>query len=359
MSFLKQIKQVLKNGGPGYVQFAITNLCNARCGFCNFALDKFDPKNGVNVTLQQAKDSIDIFAKNDLTFLLFVGGEPMLHPDLYDMIRYAKSKDMVPMLCTNASFLTPANIDKLADAGLSSCVISIDAATEKEHEDNRGLHNVCAKIKEANQSFKKHKIQTTASITMSRLIKDYSAIPPFVEGLGFHSITFSYPLQTLGSSYLGFSDSGLVSYTSDELVALFDKVKELKSKFHIVNPMASLEDMQRFVKKQTQLFPCLGGLKYFYLDWNLNMYRCHHWATPMCHINDFNSTKLIRDGCTACMIDCYRDSSVLQYNAIAISDSLQYAKRGHLIKSAKTIFDKRTFKSLKSVFQDLSWISHL
>lgn len=355
----KQIKQVLKNGGPGYVQFAITNLCNARCGFCNFALDKFDPKNGVNVTLQQAKDSIDIFAKNELTYLLFVGGEPMLHPDLNEMIRYAKFKGMVPMLCTNASFLTPVNIEKLAEAGLSSCVISIDATTEKEHEDNRGLHNVCAKIREANQSFKKYKIQTTASITMSRLIKDYSDIPAFIESLGFHSITFSYPLQTLGSSYLGFSDSGLVSYTADELVALFDKVKELKTKFHVVNPTASLEDMQRFVKKETQLFPCLGGLKYFYLDWNLNMYRCHHWATPMCTIYEFDSTKLIRDGCTACMIDCYRDSSVLQYNAIAISDAFQHAKKGHLIKSAKTIFDKRTFKSLKSVLQDLSWISHL
>ncbi|NDB75478.1 MAG: radical SAM protein, partial [Verrucomicrobia bacterium] len=30
-------KDVLNHGGPGYLQFAITNICNADCGFCGFA----------------------------------------------------------------------------------------------------------------------------------------------------------------------------------------------------------------------------------------------------------------------------------------------------------------------------------
>ena len=37
-------KEVLNHGGPGYLQFAITNICNADCGFCGFARSKFDPK---------------------------------------------------------------------------------------------------------------------------------------------------------------------------------------------------------------------------------------------------------------------------------------------------------------------------
>jgi len=44
---LKLIGEVLKHGGPGYLQFAITNICNADCGFCGFARSKFDPKPGV------------------------------------------------------------------------------------------------------------------------------------------------------------------------------------------------------------------------------------------------------------------------------------------------------------------------
>ncbi len=43
--------EVLDHGGPGYLQFAITNICNAKCDFCGFAVDRFDPKQRRSVTL--------------------------------------------------------------------------------------------------------------------------------------------------------------------------------------------------------------------------------------------------------------------------------------------------------------------
>ena len=52
--------EILARGGPGYLQFAITNVCNARCDFCGFAADKFDPRQRRAVTLEQARDVIDI-----------------------------------------------------------------------------------------------------------------------------------------------------------------------------------------------------------------------------------------------------------------------------------------------------------
>jgi len=33
------LRGVLEHGGPGYLQFAITNICNAKCDFCGFAVD--------------------------------------------------------------------------------------------------------------------------------------------------------------------------------------------------------------------------------------------------------------------------------------------------------------------------------
>ena len=44
-------REVLEHGGPGYLQFAITNICNADCDFCGFARSKFDPKSRRSVTL--------------------------------------------------------------------------------------------------------------------------------------------------------------------------------------------------------------------------------------------------------------------------------------------------------------------
>src|ERR1035438_9909845 len=61
---LKLIREVLHHGGPGYLQFAITNICNADCDFCGFARSKFNPKARHSVTLQEARDAIDTAAKN-------------------------------------------------------------------------------------------------------------------------------------------------------------------------------------------------------------------------------------------------------------------------------------------------------
>ena len=351
-------KDVLKHGGPGYLQFAITNICNADCGFCGFARSQFDPKARKSVTLQEAKDVIDIARKNNIGYLLFVGGEPMIHRDLRVMTRYAVSKGIRPMICTNGGLWTEENMRALASDGLSSVIMSIDAHDIAKHEKNRGLPDVCQKIKRANEYFHSVGVQTTASITASRLIEDFNKLPAFLESLGFTSCTFSYPLTALASSYLSFSESGLVSFNKEELIALFDKIKEMKhtSGYPVVNPTESLDEMQRHLRGEKEKFGCLGGHKYFYLDWKLDLYRCHFWETPMCSVYDWDESKLIRDGCTRCMIDCYRDPSVLQHVAISASDAWQAAKKGRLLTAAEHVFDSRNITSLQAVWEDRKWI---
>jgi hypothetical protein len=76
----------------------------------------------------------------------------------------------------------------------------------------------------------------------------------------------------------------------------------------------------------------------------------------MCSIYEFDSSKLIRDGCTRCMIDCYRDPSVLQLVAINASDAWNNVKRGRLIAAAKNVFDPRNITSLKAVWENKDWI---
>ncbi len=357
-SIFKLIGEVLDHGGPGYLQFAITNICNAKCDFCGFAVDRFDPRHRRSVTLKEAKDVIDIAVKNHIGYLLFVGGEPLVHRDLRAMTRYAAERGIHPMVCTNGSLWTEQNMRELASDGLSSVIMSIDAHDIGRHEKNRGLPEVCRKIKRANEVFHELGIQTTASVTASKLIDDYAKLPAFLEELGFRSCTFSYPLTNLASSYLSFSDSSLVNYSTDELIEVFEKIKRMKreSAFPVVNPAESLSEMQRHLRKEPEKFGCLGGHKYFYLDWNLNLYRCHFWESPMCNIYEFDSSKLIRDGCTRCMIDCYRDPSVLQFVAISASDTWNNLKRGKLLSAAKRVFDPRNLTSIKAVWDDRKWI---
>lgn len=356
--FLKLVGEVLDHGGPGYLQFAITNICNADCGFCGFARSKFDPKSRRSVTLKEARDVIDICRREHIGYLLFVGGEPMVHRDIRAMVRYAAESGIRPMICSNGGLWTDDNMRGLAEDGLSSVIMSIDAHDIGKHEENRGLPDVCRKIKRANETFGRLGIQTTASITASRLIEDYDRLPDFLRSLGFSSCTFSYPLTNLQSSYLSFSESNLVNFRIDELIEVFEKIKGMKrrSGFPVVNPTESLDEMQRHLRGEKEKFGCLGGHKYFYLDWNLNLYRCHFWESPMCNIYEFDSSKLIRDGCTRCMIDCYRDPSILQTVAINASDAWHALRKGQVFKAAKHVFDPRNVTSIKAVWEDRSYI---
>lgn len=359
--FWHLVKECLQNGGPGYLQFAITNICNAHCDFCGFSVDRFDKSARKSVTLQEAYDVIDIAVKNGIGFILFVGGEPLAHKDLPYMLKYAADSGMQPMICSNGSLWTDENVRMYAELGLTSVIMSIDATNIELHEKNRGLKGVCEKIAKANKLFRELGVESVASVTASKLIDDYQKLPQFLVSLGFDRCTFSYPLSIkdpLESSYLSFSDSGLVDYTTDELIMVFEKLAELKKNpdVTIVNPLESFREMIHHLKKEPEVFPCLGGLKYFYLDWNLDLYRCHYWNKPMCKIYDFDSTKLIRDHCTKCMIDCYRDPSILQFIAVNMSDIYHGLKSFNMSSVLKKTFDKRNVTSIASVLEGQSWI---
>lgn len=349
------LRLVAEKGGPGFCQFAVNTACNANCGFCNFARDVYPKDKWTFVGRQEGLDSIDILYREGIRYMVFTGGEPTLHPDLASFVRRASDLGMTAMVVTNAGLLKPERIHQLRDAGVSSFIISVDAADEALHEKNRGLPGVCARIRKANEILAGLDVHATASVTMSRLV-DYDRLPEFLTSLGFTSVVFSYPLNYLPSNFLGYRDSDLVTYSEDELYQAYEKVKALKKRFRVTNPTPSLEEMQRFVRGEEQRYECFAGYRYFLLDWELNLWRCHHWHEPMCTIYEFDASKLVRDGCTACMINCYRDPSVLHHIGVSAHDAYQAFRRGEFKEGARALARPANLASIRGLLEEASWI---
>src|SRR5499433_4053660 len=164
-------RESLWDGGPGVCHFSITNACNARCAFCSFAHDRLPAESRRWVTLADANDACDILRRNGIRILHFNGGEPLVHRDLTAMVAHAAQIGMMPGLDTNGALLTPRRIDALADAGLAKVCISIDAASSAVHDSNRGISGLSERIRCANEGLKQRRISTTASVTMSRLVR--------------------------------------------------------------------------------------------------------------------------------------------------------------------------------------------
>ena len=106
---------------PLLVQIIPIRRCNIDCGYCN----EYD-KVSEPVPTAVMKRRIDKLAELGTSVVAFSGGEPMLHPDLDELVRHIRARGMMTGLITNGYFLVPKRIEALNRAGLDFLQISID-----------------------------------------------------------------------------------------------------------------------------------------------------------------------------------------------------------------------------------------
>ena len=111
----------------------LTSQCNYRCRFC-FAKKLSEPI----MNLSQNIDILNKFRALGIEKITFVGGEPLTHPLIFDLVRYAKNMDFTVSITTNGSLLNKSNIKKLAPY-VDWIGISIDSMSNRiEKELGRG-----------------------------------------------------------------------------------------------------------------------------------------------------------------------------------------------------------------------------
>jgi MoaA/NifB/PqqE/SkfB family radical SAM enzyme len=95
--------------------------CNLSCTYCN----EYD-KVSNPVPVEEMKRRIDHLARLGATVITISGGEPLMHPELDDVIRHVRRRRMLAGLITNGYLLTEKRIAQLNAAGLDHLQISID-----------------------------------------------------------------------------------------------------------------------------------------------------------------------------------------------------------------------------------------
>jgi MoaA/NifB/PqqE/SkfB family radical SAM enzyme len=101
--------------------------CNLACTYCN-EFDDFSPA----VPLEKMFQRLDKLAELGTSVITISGGEPLLHPQLDDIIQRIRQRGMVAGLITNGYLLVPERIEQLNRAGLEWLQISIDNVNPDE-----------------------------------------------------------------------------------------------------------------------------------------------------------------------------------------------------------------------------------
>ena len=95
--------------------------CNLACTYCN-EFDRISPPVPTAVVLRR----IDYLVALGTTIITISGGEPMLHPELDEIIRGIRRRGSIATLITNGYLLTPQRIQRMNRTGLDHMEISID-----------------------------------------------------------------------------------------------------------------------------------------------------------------------------------------------------------------------------------------
>lgn len=128
----------LKKGAerfPLMVLASVSYVCNSRCPGCPYTLSEIrkDFADTPFMPPETFKKTAREVGQFGAMLRITGGGEPLLHPQMVELIEYAKKVGAKVGLITNGSLLTKDTADRLLHVGIDAIDISADAADEETY----------------------------------------------------------------------------------------------------------------------------------------------------------------------------------------------------------------------------------
>ena len=121
------------NLSPFTIAWEVSRACAYACVHCRAdAIHKRDPQ---ELTTEEAKKLIDDLTGFGSPILIFTGGDPMMRPDLAELIAYANKSGLRCSLTPTATALpTKKRLEEVRDAGIRRIALSLDAPRPEVHD---------------------------------------------------------------------------------------------------------------------------------------------------------------------------------------------------------------------------------
>jgi len=115
---------------------AICYICNEHCSFC--PCSKEEKENRMITPFFEVQNTIDSFVQNNISDITISGGEPTLHPDFIEIIKYAFRKKLRVTVLTNSERFSSnefvKELSKNVDISRLRIITTIHSEISTEHE---------------------------------------------------------------------------------------------------------------------------------------------------------------------------------------------------------------------------------
>ena len=125
------------HGGPvKIVSWNTTNACNMYCAHC---YREAGCKAEEELSTAEAKKLLTEIARAGFKIMIFSGGEPLMRPDILELVKYAADLHLIPVFGTNGTLITLEMAKKLKEAGAKGMGISLDSLDREKHNKFRAF----------------------------------------------------------------------------------------------------------------------------------------------------------------------------------------------------------------------------
>jgi radical SAM protein with 4Fe4S-binding SPASM domain len=198
---------------PVLSEIALTYRCQNRCAFCYASSPD---RGGVTPEMSTAQVTriLDIIVDDArVPTVSFTGGEPTLRPDLPDLVAYAKSQRLRTNLITNGIRCSvSAYVHKLAEAGLDSAQVSLEAADAKVHDRVVGRSGAWHRTVRGIRNLRAAGIHAHTNTTINSLNRDHLlALVDFLAEMEQPYLSMNMVIRTgdaVGSMEIGYREIG-------------------------------------------------------------------------------------------------------------------------------------------------------
>lgn len=300
--------------------FAITTQCNCRCIMCDIY-----KKPPMFISLKDAMDVLDFLSQNKFLIAYFTGGEPTLHPDVVEIIRYANSLGLVTSMTTNGTASRDV-IMKLKESGLHLLSVSIDHWDARLCEKIRQHKNIKLKQENTIKNCKEASLRTYALAFLNSYITS-DGVEKMVryvnQQLGV-PLGFCYPVKSGASAYPLGEELSKESISYKNLGRTIETILFLKENGSaIANLYTCMQDIIRFHEKKPPNIYCKGGEDVVFIDCLGNVYPCFMKEKLFNVFHDKERHFLKNVRCNECLTTCFREPSILAqsvFNPILIRE---------------------------------------
>lgn len=139
-----------------WLAWEITRRCNLNCIHCRSA-SRFNSPAGV-WDIEHAKAFLDDLINFAKPVVVLTGGEPLLHPQVFEIADYGRSLGLRMALATNGTMVTDETCRNMKKSGIQVAALSLDGANADVHDGFRRQSGAFDAVMQAAALFKKHGI---------------------------------------------------------------------------------------------------------------------------------------------------------------------------------------------------------